>query len=136
MEKLIWSEDLRVGVEEIDAQHRQLIDIRNRLAECCSAGASERRESFHHILSELFEYSRAHFLAEEHFMQWQGFPGLEQQRQEHAEFIEAVFAFSKAASEGEDACVQCVNFLTKWLLNHICQSDMEIRYFIEGRHGA
>lgn len=134
MERMVWNEDLRVGVEEIDSQHQTLIDIRNRLAECCSDDDPAQQERFHHILSELFEYTRSHFIAEEHFMQWQEFPGLDRQRQEHAEFIDAIVEFSKAASNGRDVRVESVNYLSRWLLSHICQSDMEIRYFIEGRH--
>jgi len=135
MDSVVWTDTLAIGVQVIDDQHRQLFDIRNRLASCLEPGADENGEHFHRILSELFEYTRSHFTAEEEIMQSAGFPDLTAHRQKHASFIDSLVELSRAAPEERNVRQQGVTFLTKWLLAHICQSDMEIRYFLEGRHG-
>lgn len=130
-----WTEALRIGVSEIDQQHQKLIDIRNRLALSCAADNPARDDDFHRILSELFEYTRAHFQAEEDFMESIDFPQQASQHEQHAQFIDTIVEFSAAASNGTADQEAGVNFLTHWLLAHICHSDMEIRHFLEGQRG-
>lgn len=135
MGRVEWTEALRIGVSEIDQQHQKLIDIRNRLALSCAADNPTRDDDFHRILSELFEYTRAHFQAEEDFMESIDFPQQASQHQQHGQFIDTIVEFSAAASNGTANQEEGVHFLTHWLLSHICHSDMEIRYFLAGRHG-
>lgn len=128
MNRVEWAESLNIGVADIDRQHQHLLAIRNRLAESCDAGAADP-DGFHRLLSEMFEYTRTHFSAEEDFMRSIDYPDLAQQQLEHNMFIDAILDFSQDASRGGDAREDCVNFLTEWLLSHIAGSDMQIGLF-------
>ena len=69
MDIIDWDESFRIGVEQIDRQHKKLFALRNQLFESCCTENSVHAEKFHSILSELFEYTRYHFEAEEELMQ-------------------------------------------------------------------
>lgn len=135
MDRVEWSESLCIGVDGIDHQHQQLIEIRNRLAASCDAG-QEGGDEFHLLLSELFEYTRVHFMDEENFMLSVDYPDLAQQLTEHAQFVDAIVDYSKAASRGDDVRESAVNYLTGWLLGHICGSDMQISRYLAARGAA
>lgn len=132
MKAIAWNDSLNVGIDEIDSQHQRLFELRNRLAVSCD-GEDAGVEVFHRVLSELFEYTRAHFQAEEAFMRSINYPDLAEQQSEHAQFIDAVLDFSQAALRGEDVRLACVDFLTGWLLAHIAGSDMKIGIYYDLR---
>ena len=133
MDTVIWNADLCIGIGDIDAQHHRLIDIRNRLAACHHPDAVSQHEEYHRILSELFEYTREHFQAEEDYMQSIEYPALADQRKEPAQFIESLRELSQSASQGTDIHQEGVRFLTQWLLSHIRGSDLHIRNFLDSR---
>lgn len=132
MKPIEWNDSLNIGIEEIDCQHRRLIEIRNRLAVHCADG-DEGQEHYHQVLSELFEYTRAHFQAEEDFMRSINYPELDVQQAEHNKFVETLLDFSAAAMRGEDGRISCLDFLTRWLLGHIAGSDMKIGIYYDLR---
>jgi len=58
-----WNENFETGVPAIDAQHRQLVELLNRLASQVAAGASA--DELDKILDELTDYAVYHFETEE-----------------------------------------------------------------------
>ncbi|MFO1425295.1 MAG: hemerythrin domain-containing protein, partial [Candidatus Competibacteraceae bacterium] len=58
-----WSNELSVGIEEIDAQHKVLVDLLNQIHEAIQQrhGAEVTRD----IVLRLDEYTRVHFAVEE-----------------------------------------------------------------------
>lgn len=135
IDELTWTDALRIGVTEIDSQHRQLIAIRNRLAACGRVEADASLDEFRRILAELFDYASAHFQSEEAYMQSIGFPHLASQQDDHQAFIDMLHEYSQATAQGQDIRQHCLYFLTRWLLSHIGHSDMQIRHFLESRLG-
>lgn len=132
MKKFAWQDSYCLGVGFIDAQHQKLFDIVNQLIDCCQDENPVRSEQFHNILSELFEYSRYHFDAEEGYMQIVGFPELEAHRDKHSNFIEDITNLSLTVATDSLAHEKLLDFLTDWLLTHILESDMQIRHFLAG----
>lgn len=136
MDKISWSDSLRTGVAEIDDHHRELIDIRNKLIDCCHDENVPHSEAFHNILAELFDYSRIHFSIEEDLMLAIGFPELDEHTREHHQFIEHVADLSIGVAK--DSCIhtRALEFLTDWMVTHIFQADRRIRDFIECHHAC
>ena len=133
MDKLSWSDSLLIGIEEIDRHHQELIDIRNKLVDCCKLDNAPHSESFHDILAELFEYSRTHFRAEEALMQSLEYPDIASHKDEHHRFIEHIVDLSIAVANDPGIHYKALDVLTEWLVTHLFQADLRIRDHIECR---
>jgi hemerythrin len=65
---LVWNEaQFGTGIDEIDAQHRELFEIVNRLVDAARQGGS--REAVAGILDALSEHALSHFCCEEDVME-------------------------------------------------------------------
>ncbi len=109
-----WNESFETGIEEIDAQHKHLFEVINRLAACFKAGRAETgaRES----LDFLNEYTKEHFYAEEEFMRVLGYQNL-----------------IVKMDEGFLITADVATFVADWLAHHINEVDMGYVQFIQER---
>src|SRR5512138_2619963 len=83
MTKLEWTQALSVGVEEIDAQHRELFRRAARLLEGIQGGEPEELGQ---LIDFLYRYAVEHFGAEEEHMRRTRFPGYLRHKAEHDRF--------------------------------------------------
>lgn len=129
MEYLVWSERFSVGVEELDAQHRTLFTLINDLQ--TGIVFSKGRDAVAEALRRMTDYVHEHFSTEEEYMLQYGFPGLEQHRAKHADFVDETLAFAKRFAEDDDDGLADVilRFLRDWLVNHILHSDRQYARF-------
>ena len=127
MDKLSWSDTLAIGIKEIDRHHQELIDIRNKLVDCCKLDDAPHSEAFHNILAELFSYSRTHFTAEEALMQAIEYPDFSSHKDEHHEFIEQIVDISIGVAKDPAIHNKALDFVTEWLVTHLLQTDLRIR---------
>jgi len=87
MEQIIqWSDDLSVGVPEIDKQHKKLVDILNRYYTEIK-NKEDDKETIDRFLNELSDYMRDHLDYEEKFLAIIGYPELEQHKKVHRMFM-------------------------------------------------
>jgi len=126
-----WKDEFSVGVKEIDDQHRQLIDMINAFYEALFKG--EAKGGLAELLRGLLEYTRYHFSTEEELMQGSAYPGLEEQRGEHALFVAKVSDMSERFAHGELVLsLEATGFLREWLSSHILGTDMKLgKYLVE-----
>ena len=131
LESVVWNDAYSVGVAALDAQHKTLIGMINRLADCHAASSCGSSGAFHEVLSRMFDYTQVHLKAEEDYLQRIGYPQFEAHRSEHTAFIEKMGSFNMAASEDiqDEAAVH--RYLKDWWLSHILESDMQYRLFAE-----
>ncbi|MCB1766851.1 MAG: hemerythrin family protein, partial [Candidatus Competibacteraceae bacterium] len=86
-----WSNALSIGIEEIDAQHKVLVDLLNQVHE-----AIQQRhgvEVTNEIVEQLGEYTRIHFAVEESLMRILHYPEYERHKDEHDRLIEQLNGF-------------------------------------------
>ncbi len=132
-----WSDAFSVGVAELDEQHKKLIALINRLAAYARLGSAapaataaahtSQREpagAVHELLSELFDYTRRHFKAEEEHMQSIGYARLPAHVAEHAVFLEKIAGFTIASASGVVEAVKMHRYLLEWFTEHILAADM------------
>ena len=120
-----WDENFETGIDEIDAQHRNLVRLLNVLVGhlAFQSGAPEIDKVF----EELKAYTVYHFQAEERI--WHDYflndPWEEWHRKAHGDFISKVQELrAQEAEKGLDATLEeIVSFLTHWLAMHIIESD-------------
>ena len=135
MTKVAWDKSLSIGITLIDEQHKSLIKKLNDVSLAIENGLGQREIT--KTLEFLSEYAEFHFSAEEKHMKENGFPGLEQQKVAHLEFmdtlsnLEQVFEEEGSTSALSDAIN---NFLFNWLTNHIQGLDQEFGVFLSKKN--
>lgn len=130
---LEWTESLSVGVEEIDAQHRELFRRAGKLLESLRRGESERVGE---LVDFLYEYAVTHFGAEEAFMRETRFPGYVRHKAEHDRFISDLLALAgehERAGEGAFLALKANHWLVEWLKVHVSGTDAELGKFLSRR---
>ncbi|ADU62250.1 MAG: bacteriohemerythrin [Pseudodesulfovibrio sp.] len=124
-----WDTNLSVGVEEIDAQHKTLVDLVNQTYEAIQG-------QDHALLAELVDrmaaYGRTHFATEERYMRDHGFPGIEEHKFQHAKFNATVDDFRRKL-DSQTNLTQVFVFLSSWLAAHIMNEDMRYAAHMAGR---
>ena len=120
-----WNENFATGVEEIDTQHRQLVNLLNRLVEHLAFQADA--PALNDVFEELKNYTVVHFTSEEKI--WHEYfandPWEEWHKNAHTDFITTVLELkAKETSDTTDQVIEeIVSFLTHWLALHIIESD-------------
>ena len=118
-----WSDSFSVGILEIDNQHKTLIELINRIF--LAALHREHWSSISEILDILVDYTRTHFLLEEKLMRAASYAGLAEHQQEHRLFVEKIESVSrKFVTEDKVVTFELINFLKRWMKEHILETDM------------
>ncbi|MBD3349189.1 MAG: bacteriohemerythrin [Candidatus Eisenbacteria bacterium] len=133
MARDLWEENLSVGVDVIDEQHKMLL---SRLSEL-SESVSQRRGSGQIVgtLSFLSDYVDFHFGTEERHMTANDYPGYEEHKAAHEEFKRTLKRLSDDFEEegATTGLADSINtLLINWFLKHIRQVDQQLgRFFRE-----
>jgi methyl-accepting chemotaxis protein/hemerythrin len=125
-----WDNGHSVGIEEFDGHHQKLFAIIGGLVASSETGADDEAAVVR-ALTELLDYTNYHFKAEEDALRKHGYPGLSRQEAEHRDFIATLNVFKASYDYGVVPPVgDLVEFLKKWLTNHIMVCDKEYSAFL------
>jgi hemerythrin len=129
-----WSEDLSVGVELIDTEHKALINAVNDLFDACGKGLG--RKKITETLTFLQNYTVTHFSDEEKLQKESGYPDYPNHHKLHGDFVAKVMEHSKQL-ETEGPTISLVatfnSFVSNWLLYHISREDKKIGEYIRSK---
>ncbi|MGE4505198.1 MAG: bacteriohemerythrin [Desulfovibrionaceae bacterium] len=145
-----WSGSMEIGIEEIDAQHRELVAIINRLheaerallaeeegADLSDAELRKRREApMRECLQEMMRYAVGHFREEEAHMERVGWPGLGLHRGAHEAFLDQVQQLDHHVWQGRGTPAEILDYLTSWLTRHIMHADKLFADYCADREGG
>lgn len=121
---------METGIGMIDAQHRILVDLINRLND--TTGDQELSETAASLLHNLRQYTVYHFAAEETLMVRGGYEKTEEHRKLHQGFVEELEGFTIDTLTGVPELGQgMLEFLRSWLTEHILGDDMSFAATIE-----
>jgi hemerythrin len=119
-----WNDELSVGIQEIDEQHKVLVGLVNEMHDAIHArkGSEAARE----ILQRLADYTKIHFAVEESLFRIFEYPGYEEHKAQHDELIKEINELQDKIDRGEgNISFQLLHFLKMWLTQHILDSDKE-----------
>ena len=122
---LTWSDDLSVGVDVIDNQHKRIVEYINELHE---ARLKRDKNAIAHVIEELVDYTLSHFSFEEAMMEEAHYRFLAPHKKVHELFVRRVSEFQQRFKLGEDfeaVAGDMQNTLITWLMNHIKREDMD-----------
>lgn len=123
-----WSQELSVGIEEIDEQHKILLNKINFLIKSILAGKGD--ESVISILNFLKSYTEEHFIMEERIMTELNHPELRAHKEAHNLFRRHFRNIINSIDRGgvnKDTMIDIEKFLITWLLDHITEMDVKIK---------
>lgn len=120
MEPLEWKPALEVGVAEIDADHRVLVELLNRMQAAC--GREDRDEAIA-VLEELERYTHYHFSLEDRLMAECAYEFAAEHAREHRELFYEVKHQIDDLLDGERTLGEVAQFMQRWLLRHIAGAD-------------
>ncbi|HEY0849440.1 MAG TPA: hemerythrin family protein [Bradyrhizobium sp.] len=85
---LHWEKRYSVGIEAVDHEHRELVDLVNRLHEQAKAQGS--KVAVLGFFGDLYKAISAHFALEERFMREQGYDQLSQHKGDHERLLDEI----------------------------------------------
>ena len=122
MEYIRWKEDLTVGINSIDDQHKELFRLINAFYN--SIINKSNKEGVSQVIKDLEDYIIVHFNAEETLMRASNYTGYASHKAEHEKFIETVANYRKRHDEGRLLLsLEVTNFIKNWITDHIMKTD-------------
>lgn len=129
MKALHWDGSLSVQVDEIDEDHRRLVELFNLLND--AVDTEEDRLYIAALLDELISGTVWHFRHEERLMLKYHYPDMEAHKAEHNELIVTVSALQQMIIESKQSVtLKDITFLEKWLTGHIYSADMDLGTYL------
>ncbi len=119
-----WSSKMSVGIEEIDIQHKKLIQIINEIHEMLKTNSFE--EKLDSVFNKLIMYTIYHFRTEEAYMEMVNYTNLESHKKQHEKFVNKLKRLKSRCYQGrEGIVVELSSFLSGWMISHILHSDKD-----------
>jgi len=126
-----WYDALALNVEEIDSQHKRIIDMYNALEQAIAS----RRGVTHlaRLTDEMIAYAREHFKTEEELMSRYAYPQFEGHAAEHEAFIDKTMGLAFSPDDDQNSPVKMLEFLKNWIIEHILGTDKPLGFYLNGR---
>ena len=129
-----WEPGFNLGIEIIDEQHKKIVELINRLNIAVLNKDADLK--IKGLLDEMTDYADYHFKTEESYFREYHYPLLEEHMNQHNAFIEKVKDFKAKYEAGQSITYRLMNYLRKWLTNHILDSDREYVDIIKSKLSA
>jgi hemerythrin-like metal-binding protein len=127
MGRIVWRDQMALGIREIDEDHRALVDLINRLDDLAAAKRLDEAQ-LADCLRNLIRYTRDHFEREERLMISARFPGFEKHRDSHQAFGNAILDQAErfVTTPNGTTARDIHGILADWVLQHVLQADRDI----------
>lgn len=129
MEWIVWDDALDTGHARMDADHKEMAQLFNRLRDAVEGGEGEAACA--RVFGGIIEHARGHFELEERLMARYRYPKLEQHASEHAMLLRQALDYAadfNADTAGSRA--ELMRFAEVWLEFHILFSDKALAAFL------
>jgi len=135
MKKMAWQNNLSIGIDLIDNQHKHWIEHYNNVVE--SITAQQDRAQISKTLGFLIDYTEQHFALEQKYMSVHNYPGFQEHLTEHDKLRSTLSNLVKEFEE-EGATTQLAEaiaaFLKNWLIKHIQEVDIKFGAFVRNNN--
>lgn len=123
-----------IGFPEIDAEHREVVRLLNRLDEVSTSKSD--MTAIRTALDELVSFTRSHFRAEEQIMDLTCYPGQAQHKSQHQSLLAMLSAFQASTDAGNRISnIAMLELLKGWLCEHVPSEDTRLAMWYRSRRG-
>ena len=118
-----WNDTMTIGIEDIDKDHKLLVELLNLLYDAVENG--QGKETTGSVLNSLSDYTEYHFAREEIMLKACNYPDLERHIKAHESLKARVMEVRKDYEQGDSADIDLyvLEFLKDWLQAHIIGRD-------------
>ncbi len=129
MKDIVWSKILSVGIDEIDEDHRKLVNLFNMLNHAVTKG--ESADYLAAILDELIKCTAWHFSHEERLMLKYRYDGIDEHKAEHQDLIKTAQELQQQILQADKPVAEeNIVALERWLTEHIFTTDMRLGSYL------
>jgi|ERR1017187_149913 hemerythrin len=129
MREIKWREEYSVGIPELDAQHRHMIELLAGLVKFTDSGGVV--DSFT-ALAEVNRYADQHLQQEEMMLSVRGYPEYARHKAEHDNYRKKAAAL-QARTRSRYFGTEITSFLVEWWRSHIVTSDQQYARFFRSQ---
>lgn len=117
-----WSDSLELGIDQIDNQHKKLVDMINTINEiiCTPSKGTVELDS---LFENLFDYTNYHFQTEEQLFEDMKYEHSNEHKLAHDKLRNELSEFYSKYAKYEQDEREILGFLTNWLKDHILIKD-------------
>ena len=136
MANIHWTQDMSVGVESLDNDHKLLLSLVNQLDDAIRAGIGE--DTVSSVLDALLDYAEYHFSREEALLDACGYPDDEAHKHTHQVLRMQVTHIRDRYLANPDTIHdrEVLAFLKNWLTSHIMGRDKLYAPFMASKADA
>ena len=133
---IAWRDAMNTGDPTIDADHRHLVDLINAFEAAITGGAIDHKRVAR-VLLGLAEYTGEHFKREEDIQLEVRYPYYDSHRRSHRDVLKKLslivgeYTKTKDGPERDRMVRDLAGFLKEWLVDHIIQSDLRMKPYIQ-----
>lgn len=132
-EPLTWRDDWLLHIDMLDADHREMVRLLNRLADADDPAPLSMR------LGDLISMLRGHFRLEQEFLRAIDYPDLEAHCREHALQLAEFVDLRRLLIDSSDAALEAqeLQSIKQWFFSHVIAADRRFAaYYRESVCGA
>jgi hemerythrin-like metal-binding protein len=125
MALLEWKEEYATGIDDVDDEHKDLIDVINRLHELLLA--DDAKLTVPAFFARLIDGVSAHFALEERIMGESAYPDREAHRADHERLLDEMRDLVEAFRQAEEVdSVDLAMRLEPWFSQHFATHDLRL----------
>lgn len=129
---VVWGDEYKLNISEVDSQHKNLFDMVNDLHYALKSGKG--REVLGDILLRLIMYCDTHFTTEERYMKTYGYPEYNQHKFLHEYLTKKTKDFYETFKTKEsDITLELMDFIKGWLHHHILGEDKRFGIYLTSK---
>lgn len=126
-----WDDSFLIGIEELDQEHKVLINDINKLHE--ELARHDEKSEIEKRLGDIYARLQAHFALEERVMKEHGYEFFDEHKREHDELLDSyteyMLQFLNNTNFSSGNLIE--DTLTHWIVNHIINSDKKMSLMVQ-----
>ena len=128
-----WDDSFLIGIEELDHEHKVLIDDINRLHD--ELGRQGDKAGIEQCLGDIYARMQAHFALEEHVMKEHGYEFYDEHKREHNKLLDSYteYMVQLLNDTGVSSSTPVEDDLKYWVIHHIVNSDKKMSLMVQDK---
>ena len=120
-----WTDEFSVGIDEVDEEHRALIELINGLYDVMQVGADYVQVV--ELLGEIYSQIAVHFAHEEDMMRDTGYARYEEHREDHETLLDDLREImDEVEADGSFDTIELSSDLNRWFMDHFRTHDARL----------
>jgi len=128
MAYIIWKESFKIGIKEMDEQHRQFAAHVNELYDAVHLGNAEA--IIGPILNKITDSIKSHFADEEAILKSVNYPMVEAQIKQHAYCISELILMKSSFLNKTQTAHNTLLFVKDWFVHHVTTEDLKYAEYV------